>query len=52
MKSAAFELLVLNEMQLNTLTVQGVDAIRRRIVQEYPKMVKEFQFTMVTRSDL
>jgi len=37
MKSAAFELLVLNEMQLNTLTVQGVDAIRRRIVQEYRK---------------
>ena len=52
MKSSAFELLVLNEMQLNTLTVQGVDAIRRRIVQEYPKMVKEFQFTMVTKSDL
>jgi hypothetical protein len=52
MKSAAFELLVLNEMQRNSLTVQGVDAIRRRIAAEYPTMVKEFKFTMVTKSDL
>jgi len=52
MKSAAFELLVLNEMQLNSLTVQGVDAIRRRILHEYPKMVKDFKFIMLTRSDL
>jgi hypothetical protein len=52
MKSAAFELLVLNEMQLNSLTAQGVDAIRRRIVHEYPKMVKDFKFIMLTRSDL
>ena len=52
MKSAAFELLVLNEMQLNSLTVQGVDAIRRRILQEYPKMVKDFKFIMLTKSDV
>jgi hypothetical protein len=51
MKSAAFELLVLNEMQLNSLTVQGVDAIRRRIISEYPKMVKDFKFIMLTKSD-
>jgi len=52
MKSAAFELLVLNEMQLYSLTIQGVDAIRRRIHAEYPKMVKDFKFTMLTRSDV
>jgi hypothetical protein len=52
MKSAAFELLVLYEMQRNSLTVQGVDAIRRRIVQEYPKMVKDFKFIMLTGSDV
>ena len=52
MKSAAFELLVLKEMQLNSLTVQGVDAIRRRIHHEYPKMVKDFKFIMLTRGDI
>ena len=51
-KSAAFEILALNEMQQNSLTVQGVDAIRRRILQEYPKMVKEFEFIMLTKSDV
>jgi hypothetical protein len=51
MKSAAFELLVLNEMQRNSLTVQGVDAIRRRVMSEYPKMVKDFKFIMLTKSD-
>jgi hypothetical protein len=39
-------------MQRNSLTVQGVDAIRRRIVQEYPKMVKDFKFIMLTGSDV
>jgi hypothetical protein len=52
MKSAAFELLVLNEMQLNSLTVQGVDAIRRRVLSEYPKMVRDFKFIMLTKSDI
>jgi hypothetical protein len=52
MKSAAFELLVLNEMQLNSLTMQGADAIRRRILHEYPKMVKDFNFIMFTKSDV
>jgi hypothetical protein len=52
MKSAAFEILALTEMQQNSLTVQGVDAIRRRILQEYPKMVKEFEFIMLTKSDV
>ena len=52
MKSAAFELLVLNEMQLNSLTVQGADAIRRRILLEYPKMVRDFKFIMLTRGDV
>lgn len=52
MKSAAFELLVLNEMQLNSLTTQGADAIRRRILHEYPKMVKDFKFIMLTKSDV
>jgi hypothetical protein len=51
-KSAAFEILVLNEMQQNSLTVQGVDAIRRRILQEYPKMVNDFEFIMLTKSDV
>ena len=52
MKSAAFELLVLNEMQPNSLTMQGADAIRRRILHEYPKMVKDFKFIMLTKSDV
>jgi hypothetical protein len=52
MKSAAFELLVLNEMQMNSLTVQGMKAIRRRIFREYPKMVKGFKFTMLTKGDI
>jgi hypothetical protein len=52
MKSAAFELLVLNEMQLNSLTMQGADAIRRRIIHEYPKMVRDFNFIMLTKSDV
>jgi hypothetical protein len=52
MKSAAFELLVLNEMQQNSLTVQGMKAIRRRIVRQFPNLVKGFEFILLTKGDI
>jgi hypothetical protein len=50
MESAAFELLVLTEMQYWTLTIQGAIAMRQRIREAAPGLARRLGFRMEVRS--
>ncbi len=50
MESAAFELLVLTEMQYWTLTIHGVNAMRLRIREAAPGLARRLGFRMEVRS--
>lgn len=48
-RSAAFELLLFNILLGNALTINGVRAMRRRILTEERHLVRELGFRMVVR---
>lgn len=49
MKSAAFEVLLLDALQHNALTRGGMKAVKRRVELELGKLAKEVGFRMVVR---
>jgi hypothetical protein len=51
-RSAAFELLLLNTLLDNALTLTGATAMRRRILTEERHLVRELSFRMVVRKNL
>ena len=51
-RSAAFELLLFNALLNNALNLNGVKAMKRKILSEEKSLVKELGFRMVIRKKL
>jgi len=49
LRSAAFEMLLFNALLGNTLTLQGANAMRRKIMSEERSLCKQLGFRMVVR---
>jgi hypothetical protein len=47
MLSAAFEIILFYELQYNALTRQGMEAVKRRVQAQVPRLRKQLRFRMV-----